>query len=223
MRISNSIIDISYESQENIAKVIVIENPKVFYQMGEELEHLMLNEECSWIASENDGTKLSPSKIDVIYTPFNIELNSKKILNKIYKDIDDEINQNLFSDKELITSSILKLVETASQNLFYNLEYNFECDFKDILKTFQVKLACECTGLLEKLVEYVKISNEVCGIECIFFINLKNYLDTEELRMLYKEAFYNKITLVLLEFNQAEQLDCEHTVLIDKDLCLIEF
>jgi len=54
------------------------------------------------------------------------------------------------------------------------------------------------------------------------FVNLKTYLMSEELHEFYKEAFYRKIQLLLLENNIVDELAEEAVSIVDADLCLIK-
>lgn len=61
------------------------------------------------------------------------------------------------------------------------------------------------------------------GGKIVFFIcNLKTWLTEEELSILYKDVFYRKINIVLLENHVLDSnLGCEVYRIIDSDLCEI--
>ena len=61
------------------------------------------------------------------------------------------------------------------------------------------------------------------GGKSVFFIcNLKTWLTEEELSILYKDVFYRKINIVLLENHVLDSnLGCEVYRIIDSDLCEI--
>ena len=52
-------------------------------------------------------------------------------------------------------------------------------------------------------------------------VNIKAYLNKQELMELYKVAFYNKINLVLIEMPEGEMIGEEKVYIIDNDRCLI--
>ena len=54
------------------------------------------------------------------------------------------------------------------------------------------------------------------------FVNLKTYLTDDELRELYKEAFYRKMHLLLLENSIESELEEEIVHIVDRDLCVIK-
>ena len=52
-------------------------------------------------------------------------------------------------------------------------------------------------------------------------VNIKAYLNKQELMELYKVAFYNKINLLLIEMAEGEVTGEERVYIIDNDRCLI--
>lgn len=52
-------------------------------------------------------------------------------------------------------------------------------------------------------------------------VNIKAYLNKQELMELYKVAFYNKINLLLIEMAEGEVTGEEKVYIIDNDRCLI--
>ena len=52
-------------------------------------------------------------------------------------------------------------------------------------------------------------------------VNIKAYLNKQELMELYKVAFYNKINLFLIEMAEGEVIGEEKVYIIDNDRCLI--
>lgn len=52
-------------------------------------------------------------------------------------------------------------------------------------------------------------------------VNIKAYLNKQELMELYKVAFYNKINLLLIEMAEGEMIGEEKVYIIDSDRCLI--
>ena len=75
---------------------------------------------------------------------------------------------------------------------------------------------------LIRMIEFIKVMTCLCGISLFCFYNLKSYLSEDELLLFYKEADYNKVSLLLIESFESKQLDVEHITIIDKDLCVIK-
>lgn len=88
-----------------------------------------------------------------------------------------------------------KLISTVP----YNLKYNFEVDLSSLMKAISVETDMESDSLLEKLLQYVKLMNQICGIDIFVIPNLKYYFSTEETMQFYQFAMYNKIYMVVIE------------------------
>lgn len=111
-----------------------------------------------------------------------------------------------------------KLISTVP----YNLKYNFEVDLSSLMKVISVETDVECDSLLEKLLQYVKLMNQICGIDIFVIPNLKYFFSTEETMQFYQFAMYNKIYIVVIEPTLSPHIEGEKGWIIDDDLCIIE-
>ena len=53
--------------------------------------------------------------------------------------------------------------------------------------------------------------------------NLKSFVTIEEIKEIYKIAFYNKINILLIENYIYDKIEYEDVIVYDKDLCKIMF
>lgn len=121
-------------------------------------------------------------------------------------------------------SHICKYLENLLERIPYSVKYEEEWNILELLKAYGVELEEESTSICEKLFNYIKLINQVCGISIFITVNLKQYLTKEQISELYKLAMYSKIQLVLIEFNMLnEKLDCEEIYILDKDKCIITY
>lgn len=110
-----------------------------------------------------------------------------------------------------------KLIFLTSYPLAFNVDFNL----LNLLKIYDMKIDTNFCSFLEKIVEYIKIVNQICHVDIFVFVGLKQYLSKDELEQLYESVFYNKIHLLLLESRQYDILNNENVFIIDKDLCII--
>ena len=75
--------------------------------------------------------------------------------------------------------------------------------------------------IYEKLEEYIKILAQIVCPKLVIFLNLKAFLEKEEMENLMKICFYNKVTILLIESEERYSLDNEKMFIIDKDRCLV--
>jgi CRISPR type II-A-associated protein Csn2 len=101
------------------------------------------------------------------------------------------------------------------------IDYDGGEDLSALFKAFGVKITEDDDSLLGKLVTYINIFSSLIKVKNFFFVNLKCFLDEDELAKLYYEAQLNEVNLFLLENLEKSHLENERIVVIDKDLCEI--
>lgn len=216
----------SYEFEmkflENQINVLVIEKPQVMAKLVRDL-YLQYNGKEGGFVLSDVGTIMPIEKsIEFILEPFSINCNNKKIVNKLYQELTALAKENLMRQSMELNFQVTAFLETLLQEVPYHLLYKDEHDVQEILKFADVRIDSEGETLLEQIVEYLRVMNQICGCNICVFLNLKSFLSREELKQLYDFVNYQKIYLVLLEACEGERIECEKTFIIDRDECIIE-
>lgn len=222
MRITNREFDFVIEADENTSVSIVCENPKIFYEMIEDSIKLIKSNESNWVISEKDGSRIDSKQIDVIVSPFCFDINSKRLLGNVQKEIETCIYENFIEEIDYINNAFIRILEDISLRLSYEIDYNIECDVKDLIKIYDLKLSYESGSLLGKLSIYIKLLAMSLNVKLLFLVDIKRYLTAHEILILYKEARYWKIQLVIMESRFIDKLENEKVIIIDMDRCIIE-
>lgn len=209
--------------EESEINVIVIENSNVFYSMISQLKNQIEGFDGEFILS-NSCEEISVQKsMDLIINLFSLDINCKKVINRLY----DQISKLAVSeDFYLKTEEIRNLVSVYISNLAYEFKqdicYNDQFDLKSILKMTEVKFFDDYENIVEKIIDYMDIINEYCGINTFVFVNLKTFLSKEEIDNVYSYAVYNKVNIILFENNIIKKRgDIERYTIIDDDLCVL--
>ena len=207
---------------ENKVDVIVVENPKVLYEI---ISSTILDTENAYRLTliDDDGAAIANSKYEIVTSPFTINLNSKKLLNKLYKDFEETICTDLYEEYQVINSKIISLIEAAIFKIPYDISYNYIIDIKELIKICNISFEENHTNILERITDYIKLQAKVLELKCIIFINLHDFLSPEDLTLFYKEAFYYKINIVMVEAHAREKIENERIHVIDESECLIEY
>lgn len=167
-----------------------------------------INEQCNKEGEEdnrivlmNDSKRQKIGKSIFLLTDlFNIDFNSKKILNKIYAVIeqniknrqDDEINKIIWSLRKYLTDEINEIP--------FEFNMNSDIDVQDLLKIFNVKIDTSCyISIVEKIEFIIDIISNFKIAEIFVIPNLKTYLNEYELLEIYKYSIYNNVNLLLVE------------------------
>ena len=139
----------------------------------------------------------------------------------MYQELKNQSNSILQEDTLKLNSYIVEYLDKLIMTVNYNLKFNFDMDLSGIMKLYGVEVDCNAESLLEQIVEYIKVTAQICGMNLFVFIDIKHYLTKCELKELYKTAFYEKVNLIIVEPVHTEKLDEEKSCIIDKDLCII--
>ena len=224
MKIINKNWQRKIEIVENTIYTLVFENKKYYRENIKELISQHKGNEGNFIYS-NDNNEISFEKSSYIITDiFNIEINSKKILTKIYNSLLKEIIDDTVEYNEL-TTHIRAYFEKLIFNSPFEVEQGEEIDINSFLKLGDFRIHIEEDDILEKFIKFLKVLVQLFGINIIFIVGLHNVFTDEEIKEIYKEVCVNKISIINIEYRQFDNLSDENYIekvyIFDKDNCEI--
>ena len=208
---------------EGRAIELVIENPKVFTGFINELLFQLEGEEGRFVLShEYDVIEIS-QKLECIINPFDLDANKKKIINKLYALIKQEvIMSELMVEMGEVYHKFIEIINKIEGTVDYPLSYREDVDINNFLKFMDVKLQIDEGSVLEKIVDYTKILHQLMRYDIIVLVNIQSYLSHKELEELLKYACYEEIHFLFIEsIDRGNTNDNIKKVIIDKDLCEI--
>ena len=224
MKIINKNWQRKIEIEDNIIYTLVFENKKYYRENIIELINQHKSKEGSFILS-NDNKEISFDKNSYIITDiFNIDINNKKVLSKIYSSLLKEIVEDISSYNELSTN-IRVYFEKLIFNSSLEIEQGEEIDMCSLLKLGDFKIHVEQDDILEKFVKFLKVLIELCGCKIIFVVGLDTVFTQDEIIEIYKEVCLNKINIINIEYQQFNNLSTKNyreiVYIFDKDNCEI--
>ncbi|SHF11691.1 CRISPR-associated protein Csn2 [Alkalibacter saccharofermentans DSM 14828] len=222
MRLINIELGINIEIIENRVNVLVIEHPFTLRSVVEDILKQIEGEDGDFVLSDKNRVLPISKHIELVLNPFALDLNSKKIQNKLFQEIKLYAEEKLIVETNELNKKILEFLEMSLLNQSYSLGYDFELDFQNLLKLYHVGFKEDEKGFVELLIEFIRIQSNLLGAKAIVFLNLKSFLSENELNQLYEFAFYSKINLILLENLFRNKIHGESVVIIDSDRCVIE-
>lgn len=209
--------------QENMVNVLVIEHKKLFRKMVYELGNQIDGANGGFILSDNNKLLKIDKEISLVLNPFTLDINSRKALTSLYNEL-NELGMN--EENYLKTCKLKSELAGYTYGLLNQVDYalKFQDDFAlpSLFKALEVQFEVGEGDFLERLVHFIDVSSKFQKVKIIVFVNLKTYLTDEEIQELYKEAFYRKLNLLLLENSIEHELEEEIVSIIDKDLCFIK-
>ena len=224
MKIINKNWQRKIEIEENTIYTLVFENKKYYRENIKELISQHKGNEGNYIYS-NDNKEISLEKSSYIITDiFNIEINSKKVLTKIYNSLLKQIIDDTVEYNEL-TTHIRAYFGKLIFNSLFEVEQGEEIDMNSLLKLGDFRIHVEYDDILEKFIKFLKVLVQLCGITIIFIVGLHNVFTDEEVREIYKEVCVNKISIINIEYQQFDNISDENYIekvyIFDEDNCEI--
>lgn len=200
----------------------VIESPNLLSQYVQELIHQCGGEEGGFVLSDNDKIVEISKYMEIILNPFGVQINSKKILTKLYSDLDKLAkSEQMYLQTCQVMQSMIKYLLELEYESDYILEFEHEFDLIQIFKAVGIRHEIMEEDYFENLIRYIKIVSRVLGTKIVVFVNIRSYFDDIQLEQLLKEAAYQEIQILLIENQQKACLKDVFRYIIDNDKCEI--
>ena len=215
-------LDNAIISNQDVFTEWIIELPVVMTKYVQELWHQCSGGEGRFVLSQGDKEIDLSKKIELIMNPFMIEINGRKILNKLYSELDKiSKTETMYMQTLKIARDIKEYILSLEYEADYSLEFETELDVPGLLKIAGVKYEETEIDFLEKLIRYIKIIVRVLSIKVIVFINLRSYLSETQMQEVIKEIEYQEIQAIFMENQERVGLEGGKRYIIDKDQCEI--
>lgn len=223
MKLVHPYLKMSIKLNNDYISEFIIENQKAMYNFINDLYN-QCNGNKGYFVLSDENNILDIAKVgEFLFNPFQIDLNNRKIIKKLYSIIKNEVlSTELIDEFSNISSSLLNFAEKLSETSMYNISFSINEDVEEFLKYIKVKIQDdESISLCEKIIDFINISSSLLNIKLLILINFRSYLDEEELYHIHKEAMYKDVALLLIENSAKEVLSNSRRFIVDKDLCEI--
>lgn len=207
--------------EEGKINVLIVENPAAVRNMLGDIWRQAEGGVGEWILSEDEKILAFSKSVACVYNVFSLDYNEKRILNKVYSEINELALSEYAVETAELNGKIVEYLDKLLINTPYYLEYKLELELGGLLKLYDVKFGIEDMPLLERLINYVKITNMVLRPQVYVFLNLKQMFSTDEIDQFYEVIRYEKVNVLLLEQTDNNVKDVEKHWIIDPDLCMI--
>lgn len=211
----------SIQFQENTITSLVIENALAMRNYIMELSIGIQTDAGPFVLTENQKVLSLSEHLTLVTDIFNISFDQKRITTKLSSELKSLlVSENCFEETGFLTSKLLEFAETLEQLLPYPLCHTENIDLSSMLKLLAFQCRSDQETLLEKIIDYMKVLHDLCGISCFVFVNLKTILTREELESLIQTCFFEKHHVLFIESTVREiYIKEERCVIIDNDLC----
>ena len=200
---------------------IAIENPDDFRLVAEDLWRQKNGMPGGLILSEQEKSLNFRDGTLCVFNPLDIDANDRKVLNHLYKELNENALELLTSETSYLQGELLTYLDKLAETVPYDLTYNFDLCISDLLKSYAVRVNQLNESYLDRLIDYLRAYSRICNTKTVFMINLKNYISEEQAVSLREFIQYENMTLITLENMFSYSIFKENAWIIDKERCII--
>ena len=222
MKIVHKGFNLTMSLNENQVTVLSVENVHAYTEILRDIWNQVQGGDGGFIFSDKEKVIKISKAVDCVFNPFSLKCNDRKIINHLYQQIKEQADSFFLEDTMKMNTQLNQFMDDLLFQIPYALKHNQELDITNLLKLYDVEFECSAETVLEQVIEYLRIMSKICGINIYVFVGLKQFLSTEELKELYKFAFYEKIRILIIEPVHTPLIEGEKGWIIDPDLCIIE-
>lgn len=222
MKLKISFIENEIEFIDDKISIIEIENKSYFYRTIELFNKLYNGEDTEQIRLYENNSEINLcNQVYLIVDYFNMDLNTKRNINLLYKLISCNINENTHIELNKLNKKINSLLKKTFVEIDIPIQISNDFDINNYIKLFSPSIK-NGGNLLERLMLIIDFERTFRLNKLIVFVNLKQYINEAELLEFYKYAIYNKVNIVLIELFSSKVINVyEKKLKIDSDL--VEF
>lgn len=201
---------------------LIIESPQLFGKYVQELRGQIEGAEGRFVLSDEEREYDISKSVDFIIDPLAVNINEKKILNKLYSELEKmAYGEDFFIITQEILANIHKYFSDLEHTSPYILHIGDNIEMSHFFRALDVKVEDYAENYLERLNQYIKILAELLKRNLLVLVNLRSYLEDEQLMQLLDSAAYSEINILLIENVQRKLLDGIAYYIIDFDGCEI--
>ncbi|WP_249397442.1 type II-A CRISPR-associated protein Csn2 [Roseburia hominis] len=207
---------------DNVVTEWVIEAPEEFTRYVQELYMQCEGAAGDFVLSDGEKELGIAKNVEFLDSVLDLDVNERKILGKLYADLE----QLAYSEKFVVrTQEMIQYLRTyifeLEQETDFMLDVDDGVDMSAIFKGNGVKLETVETGILEKIVHYIKVVRLLLKKQVFVFVNVRSYLTVRQVEQLIKEAAYQEVQILLIENVMGDCVNSERRCIIDSDKCEI--
>lgn len=189
---------------------------------------------CQSLASELDSEALEPYALWngedrrssrnyflFVFNPFELPWSERALMGEVLERVEDMFLAEDDVRQEIETAGRALSERVASLGLRLQSDYAFEVqwEMRKYLKAFDFGVEVDpFDALLDNLIKFLKFASDAAFEKQLVFVNLKNFLEPDEVQELYRQAVFLELNVLLLENVPDDAVfEYERKMCIDKD------
>ncbi len=204
---------------EGVIHTLVIENQCLLHQIIMDLKLQINKQSGETVLSKNNEVLDISKNIDLITDIYSLSINNKSVLNKMI----DELSKKAIDEENF--ESTMQLI-TAINRFILELTWDLDCEIgypdlsaKQLISALKLSIVEEDVDLAEGILRYLEISRNYLGDKLFVFINLRSFIEDNEMKKLFETIILRQFHVLFLEGNSYRVLSGERRLTVDVDLC----
>ncbi|XME01799.1 type II-A CRISPR-associated protein Csn2 [Lachnospiraceae bacterium C1.1] len=210
------------EITEQETTSLIIENTEVMADYVSDIKNLIEKDVGEFCLYDGDKEIKFSKRCELILDPWSIDYNSKRIKGKLYQLIHDIVEEQFYKDFLVARAGLYSFLEKVIEHVPYSTIYSTDLDMNTLSKMLDLKIDQGDNTVVERIVEYMKLMSSLCGVSVFFLVGIRAFISDTDMMLIYKEARYIGVILVIIESVERSYLEGEHSFIIDKDKCIIK-
>ena len=200
----------------------VIESPSRLSKVLQELIIQVEGKEGNFVLSEKEREYDIAKCVEVIVNPFAVNINDKKILNRLYNELSElAYGESLYLETQEMLSGLQSYFFRVEQESIYTLGLDEIIDISLIWKLLGVKFESCAEDFFETIIQYIKVISMIMKRKLVVFVNLCSYLTEIQVKQLLETANYEEISILFIENTERTFSNESVKYIIDSDECEI--
>jgi len=223
IRLAHPNLRMILEFKRETPLVLTLENRAFFRECVIDLKNQEEGQTGRFVLSK-DWTPIALPKVATVVTdPFRMELNSRRILSALYKEmIAVSLNAQHHLETLRIQSEIDAFLGELELEIPFPVVHNDSTNMNAILKAFNVRVDVENEGLPFQYAIFLKAAAELLRLKLVIFTGLHCCLTNEEIEVIHNLAEYEDLCILDIENRKPEEvLPRERLLIVDNDMCEI--
>lgn len=219
MNLSVDYLDNQIVFASDYINAVEIENKRYFYRFVNDLYSVYISGYSDNLKFIQDNKEINMNgKIKVFINYFDFQFDSKKYTSEISKFVSNYINEEDTKNLINLYGKMTRIYKKALNDIDLPLYVENDISIDNINKLIKLGISPK-EELLDNLLLLIDLECTLKTNNLLVFINLKQYLNKEEIVELYKYAIYNNIQIILIYFlSYGVTLKNEKKHIIDENL-----
>lgn len=178
---------------------LIIEKPSIFMKLLKAIYH-SVNSDYEGIILSNNNEILKPTKtIELITSYIPIEINEKRLLNKINLLLEKEAtNENNYMETMNILSLIERYISKLTEEFPYMLDYS-NISLSSLIKMCGLTINDDSSSDIEKVFNYINLVTELLGERLFVLANMRAFFDDEDMQLFVDTVLAHKLKVLLID------------------------